>query len=418
MRHRLRRALGRLVDTLPKRLLWLMWATLVLSHLLAFSLVRGWSGPPPGPPSGRPPVVQPGGPGGPPPDAPGPRRGGPPGAPPGDSPGAPPPAMPTPVFPSLPPTPGLGDGPGLPWPSLLLDYGVRLLFIALAAWAGGRWLSGPLRRLGAASRELGRALRSGRPAPQLDDRAGTREVQQLAQEFNGMALQLQRAFEGRALMVAAISHDLRTPLTRLRMRLETQLEPGAPAARLERLREQSVADLREMNALIDSVLTVFQPQGSHEPSQPIDLRALLQAVVDDATDAAEPGQFLHLDAPAGDWRLQAPPHALRRVLDNLVGNALRYGGGRVRVALRPGPEVQIDDDGPGIPPALLDAVFEPFVRVDASRHRASGGVGLGLYIARQLSEAMGAQLRLSNRPEGGLRASLTWGDSVRRTTKA
>ncbi len=395
----------RLFDTLPKRLVVLMWATLVLSHLFAFTLVRSLQPEPSpnGPPlqMQRPPMPMP--------ERPRPDDWRPPDRP---GPDAPPPSrhpnagsLPAPVFPSLPPTPGLSSGPVLPWSSLLLDYGVRLLVIALAAWAGARWLSAPLRRLGQASRELGQALRSGRPAPRLDEDAGTREVQQLAREFNGMAGQLQRAFEGRALMVAAISHDLRTPLTRLRLRLETQLDTQASAPQLERLREQAVGDLREMNALIDSVLTVFQPEGRPEPAQAIDLRALLQALVDDAADQ---GQALALEAPAGDWRVQAPPLALRRVLDNLVGNALRYGSGAVRIALRPGPCIDIDDDGPGIPEALLDAVLEPFVRVDASRHRVSGGVGLGLHIARQLCEGMGVQLVLANRPEGGLRASLRW----------
>lgn len=369
-----------LFDTLPKRLAWLMWVTLVVSHMLAFGVVMGTRSPNPAhahPASGAadpemPPMARPG----------------------------------LPVFPSLPPMGALGQGQGLPWSALALDYGVRLLVIGLAAWLGGRWLSGPLRRLGSATAQLGEALRAGRPAPQIEHRSGTREVQQLATDFNAMAAQLQQQFEARALMMAAISHDLRTPLTRLRMRLETQADG-------ERLREQAVADVAEMNELIDTALSVFRPRSAtaREHLQTVDLQALLQAVVDDAADL---GQAVSLTADQGDggsdWRVSAHPLALRRVLDNLMGNALRYGDAarlhlhRVDGAVR----VDIEDDGPGIDPDLLEAVFEPFVRADSSRHRARGGAGLGLYIARQLAQDMGVSLRLHNREGGGLQAQMRW----------
>lgn len=365
MRDRLK---GLLTDTLAARLLWLMWIALVASHLLAFGVFlltheRPGNGPPP-------------------------RH------------ERPDPGLHLPTLPSLPPTPGLaGAGaPRLSTQALVLDYAIRLLVIALAAWAGARWLTRPLRRLVQASAGLAEALRRGRHPERLDEHDGTREVRALAQEFNRMSAQLQRQYEARALMVAAISHDLRTPLTRLRMRLET-IEDSAL------LRERAVADLREMNALIDSVLQVFRPQqGEGEPLQRLELGALLQALADDRAEQGEAVRFA-----GGQATVQARPLALRRVLDNLVGNALRYGQ-QAELSLAPQSDgsclLHIDDHGPGIPPGLLEAVFEPFVRVEGSRQRSTGGTGLGLHIARSLCEGMAVSLSLHNRPEGGLRATL------------
>jgi len=370
-----------LTDTLAARLLWLMWAALVASHLLAFGVfLLTHDRPEPGRPGWREPP---------------PALGAPPGRP-----GA---AAPLPVFPSLPPTPGLSDGPRLSTQALLLDYAIRLFVIVLAAWAGARWLTRPLRRLVRASAGLAEALRRGRHPERLDERDGTREVRALAQEFNRMSAQLQRQYEARALMVAAISHDLRTPLTRLRMRLET-IEDSAT------LRERAVADLREMNELIDSVLQVFRPQqGEGEALQRLELGALLQALADDRTEQGEAVCFA-----GGQATVQARPLALRRVLDNLVGNALRYGQ-RAELSLTPQPDgsllLHIDDAGPGIPPELLEAVFEPFVRVEGSRQRSTGGTGLGLHIARSLCESMDLGLSLHNRPAGGLRATLRFSAS-------
>ncbi|MFO1250501.1 MAG: ATP-binding protein [Inhella sp.] len=357
-----------LTDTLAKRLLWLMWVALVASHLLAFGFFLLTHDLPPGGPHLPPPREHAQG------------------------------VSPLPTFPSLPPTPGLTGGPQLSTQALVLDYAIRLLVIALAAWAGARWLTRPLRRLVQASAGLAEALRRGRHPERLDENDGTREVRALAQEFNRMSTQLQRQYEARALMVAAISHDLRTPLTRLRMRLDT-IEDSAT------LRERAVADLREMNALIDSVLQVFRPQQSEgEALQRIELGALLQALADDRAEQGEAVRFA-----GGHATVAARPLALRRVLDNLVGNALRYGQ-QAELSLAPQPDggclLHIDDRGPGIPPELLEAVFEPFVRVEGSRQRSTGGTGLGLHIARSLCEGMDVGLSLHNRPEGGLRATL------------
>ncbi len=362
-------------DTLAKRLFLLMWAALVASHLAAFAAVhllhfeRGTPARLPVFPS-LPPT----------PGLPQAQREPPPGPPPPDGPGQPPP-----------------QAAGLPADALLLDYGVRLLVIALAAWFGSRWVAAPVRRLVQASQTLSETLGGQEPLPALDEHSGSQEVREAARVFNRMARELQRQFSERGLMMAAISHDLRTPLTRLRMRLETM--DAAPA-----LRERSVADIREMNGLIDTVLALFRSQTqAAEPLQDTDIDALLQALSDDLVEQGQPVAYTAAPAIA-----RARPLALRRVLGNLLGNALRYGGGAdIRVESR-GRQVciRIDDAGPGIPPAQLEAVFQPFYRLEGSRSRDTGGMGLGLYIARDLMQRQGGSLQLINRPEGGLRAEL------------
>jgi protein-histidine pros-kinase len=379
-------------DRLGLRLFLLMWAALALSHLAAWSLVTqtlrgsaehadhaGEPRPPPHPHAdGAPPGPPPAGFGDGDGDGPPPHR-----EHLADGPGR------VPIFPSLPPS--------LPWRSGLLDYGVRLLVIALAAWWGSRWLALPVRRLVSAARQLTPALAQGRPAPHLSEDEGTREVRDAAAVFNRMAAELSGQFEERGLMIAAISHDLRTPLTRMRLRLETgEVEAS--------VRERCVDDLREMNRLVESVIEVFRPAESAAP-QRVDLAALAQSAVD---DLAETGARVSFDGPAAV--VSADPLALRRVIDNLVGNALRYAGNaRVSVDLAAGvTRLVVEDDGPGIPEAELERVRQPFRRVEGSRNRATGGTGLGLYIAHQLVRRQGALLTLSNRPEGGLRAEVVF----------
>lgn len=379
-------------DRLGLRLFLLMWAALVVSHFAAWSVFsRGMRGGPSGPPpahvqadAGTPP-------GGferrPPPGHE--ADGGPPGrpGPPHDLAGGPPQRVPT--FPSLP--------PNLPWAASVVDYGVRMLVIALAAWWGSRWLARPMRRLVSAAQQLTPALAQGRAAPVLNEAEGTREVREAAAVFNRMAAELSGQFEERGLMMAAISHDLRTPLTRMRLRLET----GEVEARV---RERCIDDLREMNRLVESVIEVFRPAEA-VALQRVDLSALAQSAVD---DLAETGADLSFQGPPAV--VNADPVSLRRVVDNLVGNALRYAGSaRVRVDLAAGvTRLVVEDDGPGIPEAELARVRQPFRRVEGSRNRETGGTGLGLYIAQQLVRRQGALLVLSNRAEGGLRAEVVF----------
>lgn len=364
-------------DRLGLRLFLLMWAALALSHLAAWSLVTQSLHGPGDEPGGPPPHLQADA------DRPPPH---------GDFAGQPPPpthAARVPTFPSLPPS--------LPWHSTLLDYGVRLAVIALAAWWGSRWLARPVRRLVSAAQQLTPALAHGQPAPILSETDGTREVRDAAAVFNRMAAELSGQFEERGLMIAAISHDLRTPLTRMRLRLET----GEVEARV---RERCIDDLREMNHLVESVIEVFRPSDA-APLQRVDLSALAQSAVD---DLAEAGAAVSFEGPPAV--VTADPLALRRVVDNLIGNALRYAGNaRVRVDLAAGVmRLVVEDDGPGIPDEELERVRQPFRRVEGSRNRETGGTGLGLYIAQQLVRRQGAVLVLANRPEGGLRAEVVF----------
>ncbi|MBB4841704.1 signal transduction histidine kinase [Paucibacter oligotrophus] len=377
---RLRQWLGRglgwgLKDSLAKRLFLLIWVSLVISHVLAFATVRWLHDSPPPPPAGEPPPAR-------------------------HSHDAP-----LPTFPSLPPGP-IADHPGPPPQGLstaqsLLDYGVRLLVIALAAWLGSRWLAGPMQRLAQAATGLGDALKQQAPPPHLDEHSGTVEVREAARLFNQMAQQLRRQFQERGLLVAAISHDLRTPLTRLRMRLET-----LPLS--EDARRPAVRDIQEMSQLIDTVLALFQSEregeAAAEPSQTLDLTALLGALCDDLQEQGHSLSF----KPGLPLLVRGQAGALRRALGNLLGNALRYGGSATvqTQALGASLRLLILDEGPGIPEAQLEAVFQPFYRLEGSRNRHTGGVGLGLYIARDLLQRQGASLRLLNRPEGGLCAEV------------
>ncbi len=248
---------------------------------------------------------------------------------------------------------------------------------ASLAWFGSRRLAAPMDRLVAAARSPGGSLgRDAAALPALDENSGTREVRQAAHVFNAMAGQLQDQFRARGLTMAAVSHDLRTPLTRLRMRLECMnAEPM--------LQQRRVADIREMNELIDSVLEVFLGDGpdAGQPLQRTGVRALVQSLADDLAEQGQAVSFL----AEGEAITLAHPSALRRVVANLVGNAVRYGGGGAAVGVAvDGAAVRIvvDDRGPGIPEQHLQAVTEPFFRLDASRSRHTGGTGLGVRIAR------------------------------------
>lgn len=379
-------------DTLALRLFLLTWVALVVSHAAAYAVVHLLAAPPPLQPQAQP-------------SGPGPDAGQGPGPGPGPAPGARPPL---PTFPSLPPTPGLGPPHGapaapdsMPLRVQLLDYGVRLLVIALAAWWGSRWLAEPVKRVVQAAEALGPALAAGQPAKPLDEHLGTREVQATATVFNRMAQQIQQLFRARGLMIAAISHDLRTPLTRMRLRLET-------AAIDDTLRQRCVGDLQEMNGLIDGVLEVFRDGEAARPQmQRTDIAALVQALVD---DRAELGADVSLAPPPPDAAAPPPtpadPAQLRRVVGNLLDNAQRYAG-LATVSMGHDADsvwVDVEDRGPGIPPEQLQDMLQPFSRGESSRNRESGGAGLGLFIASQLMERMGGSLHLSNRPGGGLQA--------------
>jgi signal transduction histidine kinase len=282
----------------------------------------------------------------------------------------------------------------LPAAWLWLDYTLRGVVIALGALLGARWLARPMRDLATASRELGAGLARSAPVPRLDTERGTREVRETAAVFNTMASRLQEQFDARGMHLAAVSHDLRTPLTRLRLRLEQ-----APPA----LADAAQRDIAEMTEMIDGTLDVLREMREGGAAEVVQLQALLAALVDDLQGA---GHAVTLAEEGPALRVRVRPAALRRVLGNLIGNALRYGG-QARVALLPhagGALVTVDDDGPGIPEDQLEAAFRPWVRLAAAHARS--GHGLGLAIARELAERDGGQVTLANRPGGGLQARL------------
>ncbi len=291
----------------------------------------------------------------------------------------------TPVFHGTAATVGAGH-------SSLLSLSAMALGIILASVLVVRWITRPLRRLAEAADRFGREPD---PVPMPED--GPREVRHAARAFNAMQARIHRLVEDRTQALAAVSHDLRTPITRLRLRAGFVEDPEAQA-RID-------ADLDEMEAMVAATLAYLRGEQETEAPKLADVAAMLQTLV---TDAADAGRRASYDGPA-HADLLCRPLALKRALSNLVENALTYGGA-ARVSLREDAgslRIAVEDEGPGIPESELQRVFEPFRRLEASRNRATGGVGLGLTIARRAIEAEGGRLVLANRPGGGLTAMVT-----------
>jgi signal transduction histidine kinase len=254
-----------------------------------------------------------------------------------------------------------------------------------------RRLTAPYALLAAASERLGRDLNTSALAEE-----GPREVRAAAHAFNVMQERLQRSFADREQLVAAISHDLRTPTTRLRLRADFIDDPDQ--------RARMLADLDEIETMTRSVLAFASSSAQPEQRETIDLVSLLGSLCDDIAGAS---LCLAPDTP-GRIAYVAQPVALRRCVTNIMDNAIKYGG-VARVSLRTdgtAVHIVVDDDGPGIPDADAETVFRPFRRLEGSRNRETGGTGLGLTIARAVARAHGGDVTLTNRPEGGLRAEI------------
>lgn len=279
---------------------------------------------------------------------------------------------------------------GWPYP-LLVNLAVLLIAIIILALLAVRLATRPLTALAAAADRLGHDINR----PSLPER-GPVEVRRAARAFNDMQVRLKRYLEDRTRLLTAISHDLRTPITRLRLRTEL-LED-------EQLKAKINKDLHDMESMTGATLDFLHGLEQGEAVQPMDLMALLESM---AADAAEVHQPVSVSG-ALSGLIYARPQALKRCLENLITNAVRYGGrADIRVQDRGMQvEVRVRDHGPGIPAGELEKVFEPYYRLENSRSRESGGTGLGLGIARNIAEVHGGTLSLCNHPEGGLEAVL------------
>ncbi|MDP3583595.1 MAG: ATP-binding protein [Thiobacillus sp.] len=278
--------------------------------------------------------------------------------------------------------------------ALLASLAGGALLTLLAAWWLARRATRPLQRLQQAVTSLGRGQ-----TPERLPETGPREIAALSRRFNEMAKQVDDLLAARTVLLAGVSHDLRTPLARLRLAVEMLVKK--PSAELA---AQVEGDIEAMDRLIGDVLTLARGFG-HEAHQRVALPDLLADLVQ-----ATPGAAERVQVEAPDIELDVPVGALRRILANLLENALRYGGGQpvtLRAeAMAGGCRIGVLDRGPGIPEADREAVFRPFYRLEASRSASTGGSGLGLAIVRQLADAQGWQVSLQTRGGGGLEAWL------------
>lgn len=298
-------------------------------------------------------------------------------------------------------TAGQAGAPACPDPSHVHPFwvgytGISSLVMVLAILLLSFWvvrrLTRPLSQVAAAAERLGQGV-DALPLPET----GSLEVRLVARAFNNMQERLRRFVEDRTRMLAAISHDLRTPITLLRLRTEF-IEDAEEQARMR-------TTLDEMEAMIAATLSFARDDATSEPRLRVDLVGLLSSICYDMADAGLPVSF----EPGGRLPVECRPTALKRALTNLIDNAVKFGH-EARVALTETEStivITVDDDGPGIPDAELENVFKPFYRLDFSRNSDTGGVGLGLSVVRTVIHAHGGNIHLHNRAEGGLRVTVT-----------
>ena len=283
-----------------------------------------------------------------------------------------------------------------PWQArLLIGFGLTTLLIIPLAYLLSQRLARPITAFSEAAAKL--SVEDNAP-PILA--AGPREVRQAAEVVNAMQARIRKQIESRTMLMGAIAHDLKTPLARMRLRIE-----DLPAS----LRDKLSQDIAHMDALIRSAMSFTSAHKLADQMRPLDLSALTESLIDDMSPVCEIGAA----QIAPNIRVLGDQVALTRILTNLIENAGRYASGcRVRLRAEDGEAVlSLIDDGPGLPEETLEAVFEPFFRLESSRNRDTGGTGLGLSVARALTEAQGGSLRLHNRYQGerviGLEARLT-----------
>jgi signal transduction histidine kinase len=287
----------------------------------------------------------------------------------------------------LPPRAATGPVAEIGWAVIVMF----LVLIAFLAYLVARMTTRPLKQLAQAAKDLGQDINH---APL--ELAGASEIRQASAAFNAMQARIRQYIFQRTQMLAAITHDLQTPLTRMRLRLEKVGD--------RELQDRLIGDLSAMQAMVREGLDLARSMDTTETMQMLDLDSLLDSVCADAVDAH---QHVELSGRA-NMALLGRPMDLRRCLVNLIDNAVKYGReASVKVDRMGGAaRIRIHDHGPGIADAELARVFEPFYRIEGSRSRESGGTGLGLTIARNIAEQHGGSIALSNHPEGGLEATL------------
>jgi signal transduction histidine kinase len=266
-----------------------------------------------------------------------------------------------------------------------ISLALTATILSTMAIFGARAIARPLRRLANAAELFGR----GEAVPRLPE-SGPDDIRQTAEAFNRMQERLQRFVDDRTRMLAAISHDLRTPLTSLRLRAEFVQDVD--------LQDKMLKTIEEIQAMTEAALAYAREDAAVEATRTVDLSALVESLCDDLADL---GQNVSVrDGPKVLYRCR--PDALRRAIRNLVENAVRYGERATVGVVRTTDSLDIivDDAGPGIPPANMEQVFAPFFRLEQSRNRETGGVGLGLSIARAIARHHGGDIGLENRPTG------------------
>jgi signal transduction histidine kinase len=279
-----------------------------------------------------------------------------------------------------------------PWQQrILLVLAATAVAVIPVAWWFAHRLAAPITAFARAAERFGRDPDS----PPLDIK-GSSEIRAAVAAFNVMQQRLKRYVTYRTTMVGAIAHDLRTPLTRLRFRIES-----AP----EDLRAKLAGDIDQMEAMVSATLAFVQDSTHAASRTKLEVSSLLETVMD---EAAETGA----DA-AVEWSertvVDGDPIALKRLVTNLVDNALKFGSrARGRVFCESGMAiVEVDDNGPGVPDGDIERAFEPFHRLEGSRSRETGGAGLGLAVVRAIARGHGGEVTLENRSEGGLRARVS-----------
>ena len=283
------------------------------------------------------------------------------------------------------------ERPPLQWPwASIVSFGITAAIILVSAcWFLLTRLTGPLLRVSRAADQLGRG-EAVDPLPLI----GPSEVRGLTQAFNRMQARLTRFVADRTRLLAALGHDLRSPLTAMRVRAEMVDE--------DETRDSLVASIEEMQEMVDATLAFARGMASSEVYETVDLKTYLKQLQADMIDG------FTLDT-ANSISVRLRPQSVRRALRNIIENAQRYGGGAEVTFVHDAEYVQIrvSDNGPGVPEAELEQVFEPFFRLEKSRSRETGGTGLGLSIARTIVRAHGGDVALTNRTEGGLLVTVT-----------